>query len=55
MDVAIWEHCTLDYEVFRCGKIYYSKSIINTNFAYTFIQNCWFKNLFYVYIGIEIY
>jgi hypothetical protein len=22
MDVAMWEHCTFDSEVFRCGKVY---------------------------------
>jgi hypothetical protein len=22
MDAVMWEHCTFDSEVFRCGKIY---------------------------------
>jgi hypothetical protein len=33
MNVAMWEHCTFDNEIFRCGKIYYSNSIIITDFV----------------------
>jgi hypothetical protein len=33
MDVAICEHCTFNCEIFRCGKFYYSNSIIITNFV----------------------
>jgi hypothetical protein len=32
MDVAMWEHCTFDSEVFRCGKAHYSNSIVITKF-----------------------
>jgi hypothetical protein len=32
MDVAMWEHCTFDNEIFGCSKIYYSNSIIIINF-----------------------
>jgi hypothetical protein len=31
MNVAMWEHCTFDNEIFRCGKIYYSNAIIIIN------------------------
>jgi hypothetical protein len=34
-----------DNEIFRCGKIYYSNSIIITNFAQTFIPSRRFKNM----------
>jgi hypothetical protein len=30
MDVAMWEHRTLDSEVFRCGKVHYSNSTVIT-------------------------
>jgi hypothetical protein len=33
IDVAMWEHLTFDCEIFRCGKVYYSNSIIITNFV----------------------
>jgi hypothetical protein len=33
MNIAKWEHCTFDNEIFRCGKIYYSNSIFITNFV----------------------
>jgi hypothetical protein len=23
MDVAMWEHCTFDSEIYRCGKLHY--------------------------------
>jgi hypothetical protein len=32
-DVALWEHCTLNCEIFRCGKVYYSNSINITNYV----------------------
>jgi hypothetical protein len=32
MDVAMWEHHTFDCEIFRCAKVYYSNSIIITDF-----------------------
>jgi hypothetical protein len=35
MNATMWEHCTFDNQVFGCGKIYYSSSIIITNFAQT--------------------
>jgi hypothetical protein len=28
MDVAMWEHCTFDSEVFRCGKVVTPLSIL---------------------------
>jgi hypothetical protein len=28
MDDAMWQHCTFDCEIFRCGEVYYSNSII---------------------------
>jgi hypothetical protein len=28
MYVTMWEHCTLDSQIFGCGKIYYWYSII---------------------------
>jgi hypothetical protein len=31
IDVTIWEHCTFDSQIFGCGKVYYSKSIIIIN------------------------
>jgi hypothetical protein len=46
------DHCAFNSEIFTCGKIYYS--IIITNFIETFIPNCWFKNVFPSYFGIEI-
>jgi hypothetical protein len=33
MNVAMWEHCNFDNEIFRYGKIYYSNSIIITDFV----------------------
>jgi hypothetical protein len=33
MNVVMWEHCSFDNEIFRCGKIYYSNSIIITDFV----------------------
>jgi hypothetical protein len=33
MDVMMWEHHTVDCEIFRCGKVYYTNSIINNYFV----------------------
>jgi hypothetical protein len=33
MNVTMWEHCTSDRQIFGCDKVYYSNSIIITNFA----------------------
>jgi hypothetical protein len=30
MNVTMWEHCTFDSEIFGCGKVDYSDSIIIT-------------------------
>jgi hypothetical protein len=32
MDFVMWEHRTFDCEIFRCGKVHYSNSIIITDF-----------------------
>jgi hypothetical protein len=32
---AMWEHCTFNYEIFKCGKVYYSNSIIIIYFVNT--------------------
>jgi hypothetical protein len=29
----MWEYCAFDNQIFGCGKIYYSNSIIITNFC----------------------
>jgi hypothetical protein len=54
MDVSIFDNCTFGSEVFRCGKVYLSNTIIITNFVLTFIPNCRFKNVFPSYFTIEI-
>jgi hypothetical protein len=33
MNVMMWEHHTFDSKIFRCGKVYYSNSIIIINFV----------------------
>jgi hypothetical protein len=33
MNVTMWKHCTFDSEIFECGKVDYSDSIIITNFV----------------------
>jgi hypothetical protein len=50
----MWEHCTFDNQIFGCGKVYYSTSIIVMNFVQTHIPNRWFENVFPTYFGIEI-
>jgi hypothetical protein len=37
MNVTTSEHCTFNFDIFRCDKIYYSNSIIIMNFVQTFI------------------
>jgi hypothetical protein len=37
-NAAIWDHCNFDNEIFRYVNIYYSNSIIITNFMSTFIS-----------------
>jgi hypothetical protein len=54
MNVTMWEHSTFDSKILGCGKVYYSNSIIITNFMQTLIPNCWFENVFPTYFGIEI-
>jgi hypothetical protein len=51
MNVAVWELCTFDNQIFGCGKIYYSKSIIISNIVQTLISNCWLENIFPTYFG----
>jgi hypothetical protein len=53
MNVTVWEH-TFDNKTFGCGKVYYSNSIIITNFVQTLIPSCWFENRFPTDFGIEI-
>jgi hypothetical protein len=43
MNVTMMEHCTFDCEIFGCGKVYYSSSIITTNCVSIFIPNCQFE------------
>jgi hypothetical protein len=33
MNVMMWEHRTFDSEIFGCGKVDYSNSIVITNFV----------------------
>jgi hypothetical protein len=33
MNIAMWEYCAYDNEIFRYGKIYYSNSIIITDYV----------------------
>jgi hypothetical protein len=40
--------------VFRCGKVYYSNSIIITNFVWTLVPDCRFENVFPAYFRIEL-
>jgi hypothetical protein len=54
MNVTMWEHRNFDNKIFRCGKVYYSSSVIITNFVQTLIPNCWFENVVPTYFGIEI-
>jgi hypothetical protein len=42
MNVIVWERCTSDSQIFVYGKVYYSNSIIITNFVQTLIPSCWF-------------
>jgi hypothetical protein len=37
-----------------CGKVYYSNSIIITNFVWTLIPDCRFEDIFPTYFCIEI-
>jgi hypothetical protein len=52
MNVAMWEHCTFDNEIFKSGKIYCFNSIIITNFVQSFIPNCRLKIVLSAYFGI---
>jgi hypothetical protein len=53
MNVTMWEHCTFDSKIFRCGEVSYSNSIIITNFVQTNFQSLVGKCLLYL-LGIEI-
>jgi hypothetical protein len=54
MNVTMWEHCTFDSKIFWCGKVYYSNSIIITNFVQILIPNHLFENVFPTNFGIEM-
>jgi hypothetical protein len=53
MNAAMWERRTFDNEIFGRGKVFYSNSTVITNLVQTLIPNCWFKNVFPTYSGIE--
>jgi hypothetical protein len=53
MDFAMWEHCTFDSEIFICGNIYYSNSIIIT-YLVQLISYSRFESVFPAYFGTEI-
>jgi hypothetical protein len=48
MNAAMREHGTFDMKVVRCGKVYYSNSIIITNFV-TLISDFCLENIFDAY------
>jgi hypothetical protein len=50
----MWEYCTFVNQIFECGKVYYSDSIINSDFVQTLIPNRWFENILPTFFGIEI-
>jgi hypothetical protein len=50
----MWGHFIFDSQIFGCGKIYYSNSIIITNFVQILTPNCLFENVIPTYFGIEI-
>jgi hypothetical protein len=52
MIVTVWER-RFDFKIFGCGKVYYSNSIIMTNFVRTLIPNCWLENVFCTNFDIE--
>jgi hypothetical protein len=39
----MWEHRTVDNQIFGRGKVYYSNSIIITTFMQTLIPSCSFE------------
>jgi hypothetical protein len=44
-NVAMWEHRTFDNEIFRCGKFYYTNSIIITDFCKLSFANVGFAEI----------
>jgi hypothetical protein len=54
MEVGTWEYLMFVCEIYRCVKVYYSNSVIITNFTLTFIYNCRFENVSPAYFDIEI-
>jgi hypothetical protein len=54
IDVTMREYRTFDNKIFGCGKVYYSNSILITNFVQTLIFNCWFENVFPTDFVVEI-
>jgi hypothetical protein len=43
MNATMWEHGTFDSQIFGCGKVYYSNSIIITNFVQNIVHNSCLK------------
>jgi hypothetical protein len=52
MNVMMRRHDTFDNKIFGCGKVYYSDSIIITNFMQTLIPNR-FENAFPTYFALK--
>jgi hypothetical protein len=52
MHVMMWGPI-FDGEIFGCGKVYYSNSIIITNLVQTLIPN-WSQTVFPIFCGIKI-
>jgi hypothetical protein len=45
MNISVQEHRAINNEIFWCGKVYYSNTIIITILMYTFIPNCRIENI----------
>jgi hypothetical protein len=43
--VPVWEHHTLNNQIFLCGEVYYSNTITITILMQTLIPNCQFENI----------
>jgi hypothetical protein len=54
INIAMWEHFNFDSDIFGCGKVDYSNSIIIANLEDTPIPNRWFKIIFPTYVRIKI-
>jgi hypothetical protein len=53
MNFAMREHCTLGNQVFRLSKVYYSNSIVITNFMQTLISDTRFEDIFPAFFRID--